>query len=403
MKFDFTTILDRVGKDALALDEIPIEGAKVREGFSRLPMWVADMSFATAPSVVEAVSRRLAHPAFGYFLTSDDYYDSIIAWQKRRHGVTGLEREHIGYENGVLGGLCTALQAFTAPGESVLLHSPTYVGFTHSIEANGRKIIHSPLKRDENGIWRMDFEDMDRKLRENHIHFAVFCSPHNPCGRVWERWEIERAMDVYRQNECVVVSDEIWSDLILAGYKHIPTQSISEDARNRVIAMYAPSKTFNLAGLIGSYHIIYNPYLCDRMVNTASLCHYNSMNVLSMHALIGAYTAEGEQWVDELCAVLTENVHYACDYINHSFDGVTVSRPQGTYMLYLDCSSWLQRTGTDMDTLLRKGVEVGVIWQDGRTFKHPDTIRLNVALPLSQVKEAMERLDRYVFNASERA
>ncbi len=403
MKFDFTTILDRVGKDALALDEIPIEGAKVQEGFSRLPMWVADMSFATAPSVVEAVSRRLAHPAFGYFLTSDDYYDSIIAWQKRRHGVTGLEREHIGYENGVLGGLCTALQAFTAPGESVLLHSPTYVGFTRSIEANGRRIIHSPLKRDENGIWRMDFEDMDRKLKENHIHFAVFCSPHNPCGRVWERWEIERAMAVYRQNECVVVSDEIWSDLILAGHKHIPTQSISEDARNRVIAMYAPSKTFNLAGLIGSYHIIYNPYLRDRMMNTASLCHYNSMNVLSMHALIGAYTAEGEQWVDELCEVLTENVNYACDYINRSFDGVTVSRSQGTYMLYLDCSSWLRRTGTDMDTLLRKGVEVGVIWQDGRTFKHPDTIRLNVALPLSQVKEAMERLDRYVFNASERS
>ena len=138
----------------------------------------------------------------------------------------------------------------------------------------------------------MDFEDMEKKIVKNRIHAAVFCSPHNPCGRVWERWEIEKAMELYKKYDVFVISDEIWSDLILEGHKHIPTQSVSEDARNRTVAMYAPSKTFNLAGLVGSYHIIYNTWLRERVLKESSLSHYNAMNVLSMHALVGAYKPE---------------------------------------------------------------------------------------------------------------
>ena len=138
----------------------------------------------------------------------------------------------------------------------VLVHAPTYIGFTGTLNNNGYHIIHSPLKKDEEGIWRMDFEDMEEKIVKNKIHAAIFCSPHNPTGRVWERWEIEKAMEIYKKYDVTVISDEIWSDIILYGNEHIPTQSVSEDARNRTIALYAPSKTFNLAGLIGSYHII---------------------------------------------------------------------------------------------------------------------------------------------------
>ena len=398
MKYDFTSIIDRVGKDSIAVEVIPFEGAEVEEGFSRIPMWVADMNFATAPSIQEAISERVKHPTFGYYNPRKEYYDSIIRWQKIRNGVEGLTEEVIGYENGVLGCLVSALQAFTAPGEAVLLHSPTYVGFTGVITNNGRRIVHSDLKRDENGIWRMDYEDMDRKIKENHIHFAVFCSPHNPCGRVWEREEIQEAMEVYARNDCVVVSDEIWSDIILEGHKHIPTQSVSEDARNRVIAVYALTKTFNLAGLVGSYHIIYNPYLRDRVRKQSGLCSYNSMNVLSMHALIGAYRDEGMEWVDELRQVLSENVDYACQYISDHFRGVELARPQGTYMLYLDCEKWCREHEVDMDELIRAGIRVGVIWQDGRPFHRPYAIRVNLAVPHSLVVEAMDRLDRYVFN-----
>lgn len=397
MKYDFTTIMDRSGKDAIAVDMIPYEGVQIKEGFSHIPMWVADMNFPVVPTITQAIIERTNHPAFGYFKVRKEYYQSIIEWQRIRHGTTELTAPCIGYENGVLGCVISALNAFCSAGDAVLLHSPTYIGFTMSLENNGYHIVHSELKQDADGIWRMDYEDMDRKIKENHIHAAVFCSPHNPTGRVWSREELERAMEVYRANDCIVISDEIWSDIILNGNTHIPTQSISEDAKNRTIAVYAPSKTFNLAGLIGAYHIIYNSYLRDRVMKQSSLSHYNECNVLSMHALMGAYQIEGQEWVDELCTVLSENVNYAFDYIKNHFEGVSLAKPEGTYMLYLDCEEWCKGHGKTLDELLKAGYEVGVIWQDGRPFHRPYAIRINLALPKALVEEAFERLNKYVF------
>lgn len=399
MKYDFTSILDRNGKDSIAVNP-PMEAewidfAPVKEGFDLIPMWVADMNFPTVPTIQEAMIERAKHPAYGYFDPRQEYYDSIIAWQEKRNGVTGLHKENIGYENGVLGGAISALSVFCSRGDAVLLHSPTYIGFTASLENNGYHIVHSPLKRDEQGVWRMDFEDMEQKIKENHIHAAIFCSPHNPCGRVWERWEIEQAMEIYRRNDVYVISDEIWSDLILEGSHHIPTQSVSEDARNRTVALYAPSKTFNLAGLVGSYHIIYNSWIKDRMDKESSLCHYNSMNLLSMYALIGAYKPEGYEWVDELCQVLTENVDLAYHFFE-KIEGVSLAKPQGTYMLFIDFEGWCKNHGKTMEELLKAGQEVGVYWQDGRPFHGEYSIRVNLALPKSRVEEALRRLEQYV-------
>ena len=181
MKYDFTTIMDRQGKDAIAVD-IPAMGKAFGprdEAFDFIPMWIADMNFATVPTIQQAISARVAHPAYGYFMPRTEYYQGIINWQEKRNGVTGLTKEDIGYENGVLGGLVSALNAFANPGDSVLLHSPTYIGFTGCIKSAGYKIVLSELKRDEDGIWRMDYEDMDAKLKKNKIHVAVFCNPHN--------------------------------------------------------------------------------------------------------------------------------------------------------------------------------------------------------------------------------
>ncbi len=401
MKYDFTTHIDRHGHDALAVDGLS-EGFAPdapEEGFDAIPMWVADMNFATVPTITDAIIERAKHPAFGYFNPSDEYFSSIIKWQRERNGVEGLLPEHIGYENGVLGGVVSTLQSFLAPGDKVLLHSPTYIGFTMSLENNGFKIVHSPLVADEDGVMRMDFDDMERKLAENDIHAAVFCSPHNPCGRVWEREEIERAMELYAKYDCVVVSDEIWSDLILPGHAHIPTQSVSEDARNRTVALYAPSKTFNLAGLVGSYHVIYNKTLRDRVVSRSTKCHYNEMNVLSMHALVGAYKPEGYEWVDELREVLGTNVDWACDYIERHFEGVRVHKPEGTYMLFVDCTEWCEKRGRDIEWVEHELWRVGVAVQDGRMFHGSCHLRMNLALPFDLVQEAFDRMDKYVFNA----
>ncbi|MDO5701765.1 MAG: aminotransferase class I/II-fold pyridoxal phosphate-dependent enzyme [Lachnospiraceae bacterium] len=401
MKYDFTTVMDRSGKDALAVDAVgKLPGFAPdapKDGFDIIPMWVADMNFPTAPSIQRAVIERTQHPAFGYFQASDAYFNAIIDWQKTRNGADGLTRECIGYENGVLGGLASALSVFCSRGDSVLLHSPTYIGFTGTLTNNGYNIVHSPLVRDENGTWRMDFNDMEEKLRDGNIHAAVFCSPHNPCGRVWERWEIEEAYRIFKKYDVQVVSDEIWSDLVLTGYKHIPSQSVSEDARNRTVALYAPSKTFNLAGMIGSYHIIYNKTLRDRVRKASSLSHYNDMNVLSMHALVGAYSEEGREWLDELLEVLTENVRYAVTYIREHFEGVSVFEPQGTYMLFPDCEEWCRSRGVSLSELEKRAWDVGVAVQDGAMFHGPWHLRINLALPMSRVREAMMRLDEFVF------
>ncbi len=402
MKYDFTSIMDRVGKDAIAVEalgQMKMAPKPPKDGFDIIPMWVADMNFPTVPTIPKAIIERAKHPAYGYFSPRKEYYDAIIQWQKNRNGVTDLTPECIGYENGVLGGVISALNVYCSRGDNVLVHKPTYIGFTNSLTNNGYHIVHSELVKDENGVWRMDFEDMEKKIVEHNIHATIFCSPHNPCGRVWERWEIEKAMEIFKKHDVMVVADEIWSDLITTGHKHIPTQSVSEDAKMRTVALYAPSKTFNLAGLIGSYHIIYNQHLRDRIAKESSLSHYNSMNVLSMHALIGAYQPEGYEWLEELREVITGNIDYACNYIKEHFDGVSVSRPEGTYMLFTDCSEWCEKHGKTIEDVEQAAWDVGVACQDGRMFHGPCHLRINLALPLSRIQEAFERLDKYVFNA----
>lgn len=404
MDYDFETMLNRHGHDSIAVDPVKNDQWGLPEGetdpsFDRIPMWIADMNFATAPSITEAIVKRASHPSFGYFVPSDAYYDSIIEWQRTENGVTSLSREDIGYENGVLGGITSAMRVLCSDGDPVLLHSPTYNGFTSQLERNGFRIVLSPLKLDENNVWRMDYEDMDAKIKQYHIHTALFCSPHNPTGRVWERWEIERAMEVCRDNDVYVISDEIWSDLTLFGHHHIPTQSVSEDARNRTVAFYAPSKTFNLAGLVGSYHIIYNRYLRQRIRRYEALSHYNDMNVLSMHALIGAYQPEGRRWLLALKPVLEENVRFAYEFIRNNLEGVMLSMPQGTYNILIDCEEWCRKHDKSLEDLLCAGIRVGVIWRDGSMYHVPYGIRINLALPYAKVVEAFSRLKLYVFDA----
>lgn len=402
--FNFTDVIDRMGHDSIAADAAgaisggslgPVD-AVVREGFDVIPMWVADMGFATAPSVLRAMRERLEHPCFGYFEYPQEYYDRIAWWHERRNGVVGLGPENIGYENGVLGGVANALAVLCSRGDKVLIHAPTYTGFTNTLKNAGYDLVASWLQRDAEGVWRMDYEDMERRLATREVHAAILCSPHNPTGRVWERWELERAMGLFRKYDVYVISDEIWSDIVLGGNAHVPTQSVSDDARMRTVALYAPSKTFNLAGLIGSYRVVYNPWLQARLAKQASLSHYNMQNVLSMHALLGAYSEEGSAWVDELREVLGRNVQVASEFFE-GISGIDFARPQGTYMLFLDCGGWCAAYGMGIDELLRSGVEVGVLWQDGRPFGGESTIRINLALPTARLREALERLAAYVF------
>lgn len=401
MKYNFEKIIDRMGKDAIAVEVLGQRPGfapdKPKAGFDIIPMWVADMNFETAPSIPEAIIERTKHPLYGYFAPRKEYFEAIINWHKKYKHVDDIKEEYIGYENGVLGGLISAMNVICSKGDNVLLHSPTYIGFTGSLENNGYNIIHSPLVLDENNIYRMDYKDMEKKIVENNIHAAIFCSPHNPTGRVWEKEEVEKAMEIYKKHDVYVISDEIWSDIIVGENRHVATQSVSEDAKQRTIALYAPSKTFNLAGLIGSYHIIYNDWLRDRVLKESSLSHYNDMNVLSMYGLIGAYSETGDQWAQEMLEVIKGNLEYATKFIDENFEGVKYSKPQGTYMLFIDCTEYCKKNNVSIEEIEKAGWDVGVAWQDGRMFHGPHHIRLNLALPLSRVKEAFDRMKKYVF------
>jgi len=401
MKYDFTSIIDRKGKDAAAYDSVGkfkwgIEPEAPAEGFSFIPLWVADMNFATCPAVTREIIRRAEHPLFGYYDYSEDYYQAIIDWRKAGGYHRDLQREHIGYENGVHGFMASAVETLTDPGDAILLHSPVYVGFKEDVEGLGRKSVYSPLVKDEDGVWRMDYSDMDRKIKENNIRVAIFCSPHNPSGRVWTKDELEKAMAVFEANDVTVLSDEIWSDMVFDGYEHIPTQCVSDWAKEHVAAAYAPSKTFNLAGLIGSYHIIYNEALSEAITKHGLRTHYNDMNVLSMHALIGAYSEEGREWLGELMKVIEGNARFAVKYIKENFPGIDTCLGEGTYMLFLDLTEYCEKTGRDIDEVIRAGWRVGVGWQDGRQFEGPCHIRLNLASPRSMIEEAFDRMKKYV-------
>lgn len=400
MQFDFSSVIDRTGWDAVAVDGVGgswgVEPRAPREGFDFIPMWVADMGFATCPAVVDAIRGRLEHPLFGYYFQRREYLERIVEWQSERHGHAGLEPEHVGYQNGVHGCVTSAVCALSQPGDKVLLHRPTYIGFSMDVEGQGRVPVYSDLVRDADGVWRMDFDDMDRKLREGNIHLAIFCSPHNPCGRVWERWELERAMEVFERNDCYVISDEIWADIVYSGHEYVPTQMASPWARDHTVAAYSLSKTFNLAGMAEAYHVIYGKTLRDRVAAYSQRTNYNTMNVLSMHALLGAYSDQGRAWVDELNRVLEANCRHMAQVLG-GVDGVDAPMPEGTYMLFADLSGYCTRTGKTQREVLEAGWDVGVGWQDGAPFGGPCHVRLNVASPLVRIEEAGRRLLEHVF------
>ena len=402
MKYDFTTALVRRGHDSAAEDMVgsgaPNAATAPKEGFDYIPMAVADMGFKTCPAIVERIKERLEHPIFGYYRPRQEFFDGILNWQKDRYGVE-LTQDCIGYEHGVHGGNVTALRVLARQGDRILIHTPIYASFLRNLKDLGYNAVCSPLIQDENGVYRMNFEDMEEKIIANKIHVLLFCSPYNPLGRVWERWELEKMMELCKKHDVYVISDEIWADFAFSGHKHIPLPSISEDAKYRTIAMYAPSKTFNLAGLVGSYHVIHNKYLRDRFEREAALTHYNKMNLFSMYAFIGAYSAEGREWVDELVQVIEGNSKYATKYIREHFEGVSVPEAQGTYVIFLDCTEWCKKHGKTLDELIHAGWDVGVGWQDGRGFGGECHIRMNLAQPSHRVEQAFDRLTKYVFNA----
>lgn len=353
------------------------------------PMWVADMDFKPPQAVIEAIRKRADHGVFGYTFIPDSTKQAIENWVLKRHGWT-IDSSWLLYCSGVVQAISTAIQTFTEEGDRVLLQSPVYTPFFEMIKKNNRTVVNTPLILEGNQ-YTIDFVAMEEELKQGCKLFLL-CSPHNPGGRVWRKEELVKIGELCMKYNCLILSDEIHSDLVYKQYKHTPLASLSDDLSDMVITCIAPSKTFNLAGLQASVTIIKNKELRQKFDDTLKRQGYFSLNTFGIIGMEAAYR-DGEVWLEDLLDYLQENKDYALSFLQESLPEITCIEPEGTYLLWLDCRK-LGLSDQELRTqLLQKGklaLEPGTKYgMGGEGF-----VRMNIACPKDHLIEGLNRLKK---------
>ncbi|MHA2163535.1 MAG: MalY/PatB family protein [Candidatus Thorarchaeota archaeon] len=387
MVYDFETMIDRTSKNSAKWTLM-----KRLTGLDDLiPLWVADMDFSSPPEVVESLKERATHPIYGYTVPTDGYYNGLITWMDKRHGWSGVEKDWILYTPGVVAGFSIAIQAYSQPGDKVVIQPPVYYPFKNQILSTGRQVVENPLKIVD-GYYEMDFKDLAEKIDER-TKMIILCSPHNPVSRVWKREELEKLVKVCEEKNILIVSDEIHDDLILGEIKHTPTATISEEAIQRTITLVAPSKTFNLAGLTNANAIIPNKKLREAFRSQASKGSGHN-NIFGMVAQDAAYN-KGEAWLEELLTYLRGNLKFLEEFIAEKIPGLKLYPLEGTYLAWVDCTS-LDMNDEELNEFMLKKAK---LWLDeGTLFGTGGSMfmRINIACPRSILKQALENLEKAV-------
>lgn len=385
MKYDFDRVIDRRGTDCLKWDVAD----RAFQGEGLLPMWIADMDFPTAPAITEELHKRAEQGVFGYGMLPAAYYDAVIRWMSRRHQCE-VKKEWICYTAGVVTALNYAIQAVTEPGDEVMVHTPVYYPFYGAVESQGRVLVKSPLK--ENDLYyTIDMEDMERRVTPK-TRALLFCSPHNPVGRVWTREELQQVADFCKRHDLILIADEIHNDLVYSGHPHTMFLNVDPEMAQRTILCTAPSKTFNIAGIQVSNAIIPDETLCKRFKELLAKAHVSSAHAFAAPALIGAYEGS-EDWLDELLVYLEGNMDLFCDTIARELPKLRVRKPEGTYLAWVDCAG----LGLTADELKRFMVEqCGLALNAGISFGEAGAqfVRVNLACPRSTVEECLRRLKK---------
>lgn len=384
MRYNFDEIIER--RDTASIKWNPEEG----NGEELLAMWVADMDFKTAPEIIEDLKERVEHGIYGYFFLEDDFYDSIISWVKKRHGWE-IKKEWIVITPGVVTGLNISVNEFVEEGDRVIVQPPIYPPFYQVIRNKKALPVDNKLIK-TGGKYKMDFEDL--KDKSKGADMMIFCSPHNPTGRVWKREELEELVRICEEEQLLLVSDEIHSDLIIGDNKHTPIAMLSEKVQDKSITFIAPSKTFNLAGLSTSVAIIPNEEIRKRFIANMDINKIPGSNTFGKVALKSAYQ-KGEKWLEELLIYLEGNMDFAMDYIEKNIPEIQINKPEGMYLMWLDFS------GLDMEQedIRRALIEQGrVLLNDGSAYGDGGDgfFRLNVGCPRSTLKEGLEGIERAV-------
>ena len=387
MVYDFDKKIDRTSRNSIKWTMM-----KQRTGLDDLiPLWIADMDFEVAQDIVKAIKDRAAHPIYGYTAFSEGYHEGLINWMAKRHDWKGIEKNWIVWTPGVVAGFSIAIQAYSHPGDKIIIQPPVYHPFKNQILGTGRQIVENPLI-DKGGYYEMDFEDLERKV-DDRAKMIILCSPHNPVSRVWKREELEKLAEICEKNDILIISDEIHNDLILGDIKHTPTAIVSEDAMQRTVTLVAPSKTFNLAGLTNANAIIPNAKLRAAFKAQVSKGSGHS-NIFGMIAQDAAYN-HGEEWLEELLEYLRGNLRFFEDFLAERLPGFKVYPLEGTYLAWVDCSYLDMNDEELMAFMLRKAK----LWLDeGILFgaKGSMFMRFNLACPKAMLKQALENLEKAV-------
>ena len=387
-KINFNIVVNRKNTNCLKYD------FAVRRGRPEnvLPLWVADMDFKVAPEITQAIEKRVAHGIFGYSEVKEEYFEAVAAWMEQKHG-WHVKEDWLVKTPGVVFALAMAVQAFTEPGDAVIIQQPVYYPFSEVIADNGRRIVDNTLELKEDGKYHINFEDFEQKVKENHVKLFLLCSPHNPVGRVWTKEELKKIAAICRKYDVIVVSDEIHEDFVFNG-KHQVFADLSEDAKNRTITCTAPSKTFNLAGLQVSNIWIANPKLREKFKKQIAAAGFSQLNTLGLTACEAAYRYGGE-WHAELLGYLKSNLNFLREFLQTRLPEVKLIEPEGTYLVWLDFGS-LGLTEEQREELLTK--KAGIWLDSGAIFGAAGEgfERINIACPRSILKDALERIERAV-------
>ncbi len=378
----FDRAIDRSGTYSVQYDE---RGAKFgREDL--LPLWVADMDLPSPQCVTDALLKRASHPVYGYTLYPDRFFDAVTAWMAKQHGWS-IEKESIVPVPGVVPALNLLVNALSEPGEGILIQPPVYHPFFRLGKNHGRKLLKNPLRL-ENGRYRIDFDDFSKKAKEARLF--VLCSPHNPVGRVWEREELMRMAQICRDEEVVILSDEVHADILFSPHTHTPTASLGRDISEITVTLNAPSKTFNIAGLNTAYAIIENDSLRRRFASEIRRYELTMGNLFGIEALMAAYEG-GSTWLAELLLYLRGNVEYVTDSLQSEKPAIVPIEPEATYLMWLDCRGLGMSDKELEDFFINKaglGLNTGISFgEEGSGF-----MRMNVGCPRSKLEEAMKRL-----------
>ena len=383
MKYDFDKTIDRRATNSYKWDSAP-EGV--------LPMWVADMDFRTAPAIIDALQKRVAHGIFGYTRVPDAYYDAVTSWFSRRHG-WDIDREWIIYTSGVVPAVSAVIKALTVSGDKVIVQTPVYNCFFSSIRNNGCEIVSNPLRRTAD-TYKMDFDALERCAADPRTKVMLLCNPHNPAGRVWTPDELTRLGNICLRNGVTVVADEIHCELVYQGFKYTPFASLSDAFLHRSVTCVSPSKAFNIAGLQIANIVAFDNDLrsrIDKAININEVCDVNPFGVA---ATIAAYN-EGEEWLNQLVDYLHGNYEAMAEFCRRELAEFPITRLEGTYLVWMDCSS----LGMSSDALEHALLDDARLWLNAGTMYGAEGegyMRWNIACPRSVMLDGLNRFLNFV-------